>query len=376
MWLLLGCALLSGPTTPTVVRVEPRAAQVADAAWVRYRPGEPLPVLGPDARVDLGLRAAAEELAAQATTPDARFTPGAIRRAVGRAGYPGDTRWVRAVAGAAPPPELLASIPGGQPVDVGWAWRALPDGRRWWVVGWAPRRASLDPVRRDLTVDEGLSVRVDGLADPRLFVGLPEGDVREVSLTPGVARWVDLFHVPGEYRVEVVDGESVELLFSVYVDVPVPPPEPLPGPAPVPDPEAAARWLADALTDLRSRAGLPALPTFSPMVPLVRAHATCIAGLGLALHASPSCPGVPELARRTFFPRARHHQDVAVGDTAPELWERLQESPAHRANLLCRTCSHAIVATALEPAAPPRLFAVWELLEFPEGEPRPIPFAR
>ena len=55
-----------------------------------------------------------------------------------------------------------------------------------------------------------------------------------------------------------------------------------------------------------------------------------------------------------------------------EAWERLNDSPAHRMNLLCRECSHSAIGLAVEPVAPPRVFVVWELLEFPEGIPVPI----
>lgn len=364
------CCIPAGEAAPR------RRAAAAPIAEVRYRPADPLPVLGPDARIDAGLRAAAEELAASATRPDARLTPTATRLALGRAGYPGDARFVRAIAGAEPPAALLDSLPRGEPIDVGWAWRELPDGSRWWVVGWAPRRAKVDPIRRDLPLDGAFPLRVDGVVEPRLFVGEPEGGVREVSLTPGVSRWLDVFHVPGEYRLEVLAGDRVELLFSVYVDSPVPAAAPLPGPALVPDAQAAEVELGARLRELRARTGAAPLQPFEGFVPLARAHAACVASLGVAQHASTSCPGVRELAVRTFHPRARHYEDVAAADTVDEAWERLLDSPAHRATLACPTCTHVSVGAAVEPASPPRVFVVWELLEFPEGEPVPIPFTR
>lgn len=359
------------PASWALFRRGPGAAPAPSADLrVRLRPvGAPDPD-GPS--TDRGLTAAAEELVAGATRADARLSPGAVRLALGRAGYPGDARFLSVLGGAEPPPELTAALPKGEPIDVGWAWRELPGGQRFWVLGWAPRRVSLDPLPRDLPLDAGVAVRVDGARDPRLFVGQPDGGVVELALKPGLARWVDLFHVPGEYRLEVVDGDRVELLFSLYVDSPPPPPAPLPGPAPVADVAGATRFALDALAALRHRTGLPALQPFPAYERYVVEHANCVAQLGQVVHSSPSCPGVAETTYRFFQPHARHHEDVAAGATPEEAWERLVDSPGHRLNLLCRTCTHVEVGAAVPPGAPDRVVVVWELLEFPDGPPRPV----
>lgn len=361
--LLAACALHPAP------RAEAAPVTVA------LRPGDPLPALGPEARVDRGLQAAAQELASEATQPSARLAPGAVRVALGRAGYPGDAHFLQALGGESPPADLLAAIPRGEPVDVGWAWRDV-GGARWWVLGWAPRRVTMDPIPRDQRLDGGFALRVDGARAPRLLVGQPEGGVDELSLTSGLARWVSGFHVPGEYRIEVVDGDAVALLFSVYVDATPPVPSPLPGPAPIADPRAAEAWLRTQLDDLRRRAGVPPVVTFEPFVPLSRSHATCLGEEGVAVHQSSKCPGVTDLASRTFYPRARHHEDIAAADTAAEAWERLLDSPAHRLNLLCRECTHVAIGADLEVAERPRVFVVWELLAFPDGPPEPIAYPR
>jgi hypothetical protein len=354
-----GCA---GPSRAT--RTTPPPPRVRQLA------GEALPTLGPDARVDRGLRAAAQELASLVTRPDARLTPSAVRLALGRAGYPGDARFVRVVGGTDVPRELLDAMPRGVPLDAGWAWRDLPDGRRWWVLGWAPRPATLDPVPRDLPLDGAFALRVDGVADPRVLVSTPAGRVEERDLQAGVARWLDVFREPGEHRVEVVDGARVALLFSVWVDGSPPPPTPLPGPAVPEAPADAEPWLLGELQALRARAGLPPLVAFPAFVPHARAHATCLASAGVVAHATEHCPGVTALARRTHFPLARHREDVAAAETASEAWERVRTSPGHLQNLLCTDCSHAAIGAA---SSPSRLFVTWELLDFPEGEPRPNP---
>ncbi|MFN7146583.1 MAG: CAP domain-containing protein, partial [Myxococcota bacterium] len=94
---------------------------------------------------------------------------------------------------------------------------------------------------------------------------------------------------------------------------------------------------------------------------------------GVVAHDTASCPGVPELAKRTHFPRAKHTENVAAGDTTAEAWERVLASPGHRANLLCRACTHVAIGATLEAGPAPRVFVVWELLELPEGPPQPLP---
>ncbi len=348
-------------------------AEAPSTHQIRLRPADPLPVLGPDARIDRGLRAAAEELASSATTPEARLTPDAIRLALGRAGYPGDARFLRVVGGEALPDALLAALPRGEPIDVGWAWRDLPDGHRWWVIGWAPRRYTLDPVARDLPLDGALALRVDGLHDGRLLVAAPDGRVEELGIEDGRARWVDRFHMPGEHRVEVIDGDRVALLFSVYVEEPPAAPGALPSRSQPESGAEAEAWLAERVNTTRLRAGLAPLRTFAGFEPHARAHSTCLLRAGVVAHATSTCPGVTTLARATHFPAAKHHEDVAAGDTVAELWSRIEASPGHLQNVLCASCTHLSVGVVSEPT---RLFATLELLEFPAGEPRENPKRR
>ncbi len=350
------------------------SGQVPEARPVelRLRP-EDLPGLAANLHVDSGLRAAAEELVADSTREDARLVPEAARLALGRAGYPRDAHFLHARgADAEIPRSLLDAIPSGIPVDIGWASRPTGAGGYTWVVGWAPQVGSIDPMPRDVVLDRGLPLRVDGLADPRLFIGSPDGRAQELSLADGQARWVDVFHIPGEYRVEVVEGDTVAFLFSLYVDVPVPAAVPLPGAAPGSEPVQEAAELAAHVNALRTGVGLQPLRPFATFEELTRAQATCLASIGEVGHRSARCPGVPAMAEHDYYPRARYHEDVVAADTAEEAWERLYDSPGHRLNLLCAACTHIVVGAALEPTIPARAFAVLDLMEFPEGEPRPI----
>lgn len=357
MW-LLACA----PPAP-VVELRP--------IEVRYRPGDALPRLGPAARVDLGLRAAAEELAASATALDARPSPGAIRLALTRAGYPGDARFVRVRGGTELPAALLDPLPRDLPVDVGWAWRDFPDGERWWVVGWALRFVELDPLPRDVRAGSHIPLRVDGPAGLRLLVGRPGGKVEELDFEAGETRWLRIDGA-GEHRVEVVGHERVALLFSLFADAAPAEPAALPLPKAVQDPREATAELYQRLDGLRRTAGLPPLTRFDAFEPLARQHAACIAAQQRVVHRSAGCPGVPALSAAAFHPRARFREDLAVAPDAAEAWELLTASPAHLQNLLCAECSHVAVGAALEPEDPPRLWFAWELMDFPAGEPAPI----
>lgn len=334
---------------------------------------EDLPGLPSRLHADAGLRAAAEELAADATRPDARLTPGAMRLALARAGYPRDAHVLRAhTATAGVPQELLDAVPHDIDVDIGWASRADGSGGATWILAWAPRIGTIDPIPRDLPLDRGVALRVDGLEAPRLLIGAPDGGARELGVLDGTARWIDGLHIPGEYRVEVLEHDRVAFLFSLFVDAPVPAASPLPGPVAPVAPSAVAEDLARRIEDLRARNGLPALAPFDRLLPETRAQALCLASTGEVAHHTARCPGVPAMAERAYFPKARHHEDVVAADTAAEAWERLTDSPGHRLNLLCAACTHLTIGAATEDTVPARTFTVIELLEFPDGEPAPI----
>ncbi len=356
--LLLGCIHAAVPEVE-VPRVALRSVQEGE------RPAQ--------LQVDRGLRAAAEELIGAATRADARLDPASVRLALARAGYPRDAHFLQAItADGSVPRSLLDAIPTASPADVGWGSRPAPGGGTRWILGWAPRVGSIDPLPRDVALDKGLPLRVDGLDTPRLFIGSPDGRAQEFEILEGVARWMDVFHIPGEYRVEVVDGDRVVFLFSLFVETPVPPAAPLPGPAPAVDPRVVSADLAARVNALRARTGLAPLTPFPRFEPETRAHAACLASIGAVAHSTPRCPGVPAMAERAYFPRADHHEDVVAADSAPDAWDRLYDSPGHRLNLLCAPCRGLTVGSALEGAPPSRVYSVIEVLDFPQGEPVPI----
>jgi uncharacterized protein YkwD len=146
---------------------------------------------------------------------------------------------------------------------------------------------------------------------------------------------------------------------------------PLPAAVPPDEPVAAAARLYSALDGLRAVNGLPALSPMPAFEPLVREQAACIATGGEALHRTDLCPGFAARATERFFPRGHYRENVAIATTSAEAWDALLSSPGHVANLLCTECTHVAIGAAAEPRPDGRVFFVWELMNFPEGEPQP-----
>lgn len=379
---------LSG--APPEVRFRPvPQPQSAEGLWLTPRVAR--------ATWDAGLAEVCALLCASATQRDARLAPSPVASAQAIAGYPGHARFARLVNDGSPPLELLDAIAGAaerhrSPVDVGLARRQYADGATLWVAGMAHRVAWLDALPRDLALDELVPVHIEPedraatdafsrLLDPLLFLAGPEGEVRSIPLQAGVDRWLDEFHVPGRYLAEVVlRGEGttrVALWWALHVDVDPEPVASLPGwsVAP-PDPMTATDALYDACHTLRAESGLAPLRRFEPFERLAREHAALLASLGRVEHVVPGvADGVAARADGTFYPRAHHWQNLAVADDWREALDGVRLSPGHLRNLLVPEATHLSVGVALEPVTQrrPRLFAVWQVLAFPLGEPRPLP---
>ncbi len=379
-----GGEVLNGPWVRRGGRVE-RLAAVAfqpvdpageDARWL-------VDVVG-DAQWDAALLTAVQDLVG-ASSPTGLLGPRATSTALARSGYPGQARFSRLLNRGEPPASLIApavqAAARGQ-VDVALARRAYEDGRVLWILGWAPHRAEMDPIRRDIPLDGGISLRVDLVdhGEARLFVERPYAAVEEMALSGGVARWVDGFHSPGEYRMEVVVSRKgvseVVLLFSLFVETEVPKLGRLPtAPDTAPNPAEAERLLYQLVDQTREQHGLPKVARFPLFEGLAREHAALMAHAGVIAHRIPGVTeGVETKAAEFAHPRARHHENVAAAASARDAHALVEGSPAHLANLLCEPCSHLAIGATLEPVLDrvPRLFVTWELLEFPQGPPREI----
>jgi hypothetical protein len=361
---------------------------------VRYRPGEPTDDAGrhllsiiPDGQWDTGLTEASEELMMMMRDRTARLPPAAASLAAARAGFPGQARFARQLTGGSFPEALVDQVllsAGDLPIDLGLASRSFGDGMTLWVLGWAPHVADLDPLPARLDLDESIAVRMDLLTpvdrNSRLFLAPPDSPVQELTVRSGVARWLDRFETPGEWRVEVITGEQqdarVALLFSVFVDGP---PPPLPAltaeELPLPHPVQAEAMLYEALGQLRAERGLPRLKRFELFEGVAREHSALMASSGVIAHRIPGVTeGVPDRAAKVAHPRASHTENVAAAATPEEAMDLVISSPAHLSALLCESCTHVAIGAALEPVLDrrPRLFITWELMSFPQGTPMKI----
>lgn len=342
----------------------------------------------PEATWDAGLARATDLLVAQAKDPASRIPPADQAIALAHAGYPGHAQFGRELNGGAFPDDLVEqvaqlAIKREVPVDVALSKRGYADGSSLWIAAVAARPVLMDAVPRDVELDGSLAITVEALdGDPKmmLYLAPPAGPVEEWPLNNMVGRWLVNFHVPGEYRAEVVvnDGtrSDVVLLWSFFVESEPAVMTPLPPLSPeLESPMAAAEQLYEALNTLRAEAGLGALERFPTYEPLAREHAAFMAHSGVVGHVIPGMTGgVADQASRRFQPQATHHENVAAALTWQDAHDLAVLSPGHRKNLLCDSCTHVAIGATLEPAHDrvPRLFVTWELLEFPNGPPRQL----
>lgn len=392
--LMLSCASTPekadrSSVSTAVHRVE--SGKLKRVKTVGYQPLEPTSEHGvwltrvlPNSQWDSALASAATELISTLRTPVRMMSPQAMSVATSRAGFPGAARFGKTVTNGSFPSNLVDPIlraAQGRPVDVGLAKREFADGQVLWVMGWAPHIADIDPMPRTVPLDSGLTIRIDRInkGDARLFVAPPDAPVRELSMTSGVARWVDGFDVPGEYRFEVVAADKglgeVALLFSVFADMQPyrMPNAPLP-PDAAPDPREAEAYLLDELNKLRADHGLRPVVPFDLFDRLTREHSALMGHMGIVAHDLPGHGTVAKRAADLAHPRAEHFQNVAGAPTAKDALKMVELSPAHLKNLLCSECTHVSIGASLEPVLDriPRLFVTWELLAFPQGMPREI----
>jgi hypothetical protein len=321
---------------------------------VSFKPGE-----------SVALKLATELLLASAGKPEVRLTPAATRLALAKAGVSANTSLLLALRPAtAPPPfELIPSATTAEAMS----YRDFASGVRLYVLAWTTSTTTLSPLPMEISSHQPVPFTVS--RSGRLLVATPNSVVEETSLQAGRTRILSGWDTPGEYRVEFVVGDQVELLFSVFVGMEAPEVPWLLGPVPLPEPAANQQQLYAKLADLRRKARLPALSPWSELEPTLQDHARCLAQIHQLAHQSPSCPGVASLMAERFYPRPRLYENLVAAQTAEEAWDSLMASPGHLKNMLCTECS-AVAIGSVEAAE--RLISVMELADFQAGEPQSI----
>ena len=338
----------------------------------------------PYATIDASLQQAAQILIAATRDPERPMSVRSMLDAENQAGYPGQAHFMKVMNGGQFPVQQLRELSKHTGLEVGISKRRFADGRVLWVVGWSRRLLDIDPIPMEIPLDGAVPIRIGDFDADRalLYISAPDRPIERIELLPNAHRWLQDFHVPGEYRLEVLlqqsEGSSqynqIALLFSVFVDVPIPRVTSTIVNNATSNPILAEEQLFQAVNQMRMERSLRPLQPFGLFVSLAREHSALMASTGVVNHRIPGVTnGVPSKAAKLAHPRAGHHQNVAAALTADEALTLAKDSPGHFQVFLCETCTHMSIGVALEPSfVHPRLFVTWEVLEFPQGVPKPI----
>lgn len=339
----------------------------------------------PEAQIDAKLQKATQTLIAATRDPLQPMSVKSMIDAEKVSGYPSQAHFLKVMNAGAFPSSYLSHLSQHGKIDLGISKRSFADGRVLWVIGWGKHVLDIDPVPLTLPLDGVFPLRIGEFDADRaiLYLSPPDQPVERIELIQGTHRWMLDFHVPGEYRFEVllqdVNGaehhNEIALLFSVFVDTELPNITSTAVHLTPPNPIVAEQQLFQAVNDLRRERQLPPLKPFPLFVPLAREHSALMASTRMVQHRIVGVTnGVPEKAGKLAHPKANHFQNVAAALTAEEALTLAKDSPGHFQVFLCETCTHMSIGAALEPtlAPNPRLYVTWEVLEFPRGTPQPI----
>lgn len=401
VWLVMGCQMTTKLSKGQ--ELESVEAYMDSSTMIRYR--SPLKTTdipeaftkysqgNPSIHWDQGLQRAAQELISVVAFPQAMMRNSAMQLAADRAGYPGQSQFIKILNTGEFPVLALASIGKKySSVDVGYATRRYADGTVLWIIAWAKHVLEMEPIPLQIPLDSPLPIRVDGIEPGEqafLYIDAPDRPIEKIQLLSGAHRWLQDFHVPGRYRMEVVvqkkilvgehwqsaEQSEIALLFSVYVDQELPKPSMQTASFTPSNPMEAEDWLYKKVNELRVQRGLHPLQRFSLFESIVREHSALMANTGNVEHfINGVTNGVAEKSAKYAHPRARHYQNVAAAITKEDALDLAIDSPGHFQVLLCQTCTHMSIGVALEPtiSTNPRLFVTWEVLEFPDGVPQKI----
>jgi uncharacterized protein YkwD len=249
------------------------------------------------------------------------------------------------------------------------------NGTAWLVLLASPRRAPLRPFPRAVPVGASAILEgelVTGLAEPRLFVTVPDGSVLEWPVT-GTRRFsAELrFDRAGRWLVEVVgrglNGPEVLALLAVGAGAELPEPSPeLAAPDPI-DPAAAEDRVLAAMNATRQRRGLQPLESDQALRAVARAQSAEMLRLGLLAHILPGSGDIGERLRRAKIPFRKALENLAKGQDALSAHEATEESPAHRDNLLANgpTLAGVGIARGVLPGGGPVVYLTEVLVERP-----------
>jgi uncharacterized protein YkwD len=363
---LLACAGgVRGPARPP--EATPSAPAALEVARGRY--GEEPPVAlsaleaealaavrsrqGGAARLSGALVVAARDLARRAAAGDADPLARAHLRAAlarGLAADPAPLASLVVARATSAPAALGASLQGPSDATHLGIGAAARGGQAAIVLLRARRTASLRPFPREVPVGarEVLAGEVVGLDAPAVHLTAPSGASRAARDEGGGARAFRAalaFDAPGRWVVEVVGrgprGPEVAALLTVSCGgVPL---EEAAG-AEEPDPPergAAEEAVLHAVDALRARQGLPPLERSAALSEVARRHSEAMLAAGQVAHVLPGTGDVRARLARAGIGYAVALENVARGPSALAAQRGLEESPAHRENMLSREATRA-----------------------------------
>jgi uncharacterized protein YkwD len=397
---LAGCAGSRPPAAPEPAAPPPAQppapARARDAAPARYGPelevsrspaeDALLAVArervrgGKPVRISSALILAARDLARRAAAGEPDPLSATARRSAlagALAADPAPAAWLVRGPAARLPDILSSAIGPGDATHVG-AGVVEAGADAVGVVLASERKARLDPFSREVAVG-GAAVfsgaLLTGLLQPRVFVTLPSGDVRELAVS-GDGRSFRApigFPARGRYAVEVVGvgpgGPEVAALLVVVAGAPLGESAAPRARAPEPDdPGAAEAAVLEKLNALRRRRGLGPLRHSPALGALARAHSEAMRASGKVAHVVPGSGELGARLRRGNVAYRRAYENVARAGSSLGAHAAAEESPAHLENMLRpdATLVGVGIARGRLPSGDPSVYLTEILAELPE----------
>ena len=317
-----------------------------EAALARFGSGPGRP--RPSPALVLAARELARGAAAQETDP---IAPARVRAALAHALAFDPAPIVHLVAAdvAAAPSALAAGLSSPAGISHLGVGAEVRGDRAYLVLLLVRRKVALEPFPREVAPGAELPLRGElvGLAAPEVHVTSPSGASSTVPLQRRSARGFTAsvrFQRPGRWVVEVegtgVRGPEVAALLVVScggasLDPPrtaLDPPDPADG-------RQAEEQVIEAVNAARRTEGLPALTPWPALSEVARRHSRAMLAAGEVAHRLPGSENAGDRLRQARVPYALVLENVARGPSALAAHRLIEESPAHRQNLLARTAT-------------------------------------
>jgi len=220
---------------------------------------------------------------------------------------------------------------------------ALPRGY-YIMLLFSRRPVALDPFPKRAGEGERVDLSgrlLQGLRDPKVYIGLPSGEVREIEIH---ADQNGSFHTgiifdkgSGIYRVEVFGESSLGPEIVALMPVEVGDFQKPAAAAAMPEaetPEEARAWLLEQINRERQQAGAPPLKLHGALSRVAQGHVEEMRRRKMAVHRSEVTGMVGDRATAAGIAWRKIGENVALNQSVLAAHASLMESPAHRANVL------------------------------------------